>query len=135
MSQVRHLKEKLKRKKEKYAELKAAAYSVNAIRYKKDRIKSTRFDCKFENLVIRYMTLEPQIQKEEQELNDLMQRISSQIDNMSNEKYKEVLKLIYFENMSYTKIARKYDVSRKTVHRWQDKALEQFEDTNDDFVS
>ena len=92
-------------------------------------------DSKLESLVLQYIELEDKVMQMKARKKHLIQTALMQIDNLSSDKDQRILKMIYIDFMSYNKIARYFDVSRWTIYRWRDEALEQFSDTNKDIVS
>ncbi len=126
LSQVKTLDDEIRTQKDKSAELKEAACTVGTVKYDEAKVKSKKLNCKIENLVLKYVLLDKQIEKQEKRFKYLVRKISGQIGKLPDEKDREILKLIYLDYVAFADIAEKYDTSRKTVYRWQDRALENF---------
>ena len=135
LQRIKVLDTKIKNTEERIETLKAAASGAGSIRYDKERVQTSMIDSKLESLVLQYIELEDKVMQMKARKKHLIQTALMQIDNLSSDKDQRILKMIYIDFMSYNKIARYFDVSRWTIYRWRDEALEHFSDTNKDIVS
>lgn len=127
LSQIHVMDVKLRRKKERYEELKAAAESIGSLSDNADKVQTSRSSGKMEKLVASYVDLEAEIFEDALELAEKRCIIEKQIHELSDPRYVEVLADRYVDLESYDQIAVDMNYSFDYVRHLCLDALEAFE--------
>lgn len=127
LQQIKILDTKIKQKEEQYLEVYNAAISVGAIQYDKEPIQGTKTHDRTERLVCKYLDLEEQITEQKFEFHVLKNKIVDEIQELSDDRFINVLYKRYVEYKSYEEIAKEMHYSFdyiKELHRYSLKAFD-----------
>lgn len=136
LQRIKVLDDKIQRKEERIQELKLAVSGAGAIRYDKEPVQtSISATSKLESMVLQYIDLEDEVEKLKDTEAHWINKLTREIMDLECKNHRMVLYLIYVEFLSYNQICKIMGVSRWTVYRMRDKAIERFKETHGDVVS
>jgi len=128
LSLVTILDRKIAKKRQRLTYYREMASSPSGVSYDEIRVsKSRNTEAPFVGLIDKAIELEEEIKALEKKRDDIRFRVASAIEVMENEDYKNLLVLKYLKNFSWAQICNELYVSRWTVKRWHDEAIEQLE--------
>lgn len=122
----RNLLEKLIQKNEKLIELKCKAENIGIGSMGTDKIQTSSNPDKICVSVIKILEAEKEVQTAKNDLIHFEQTARNRINKLSNDDLKKLLKLKYFNLMSYSEIAKKLNVSKQWVIKLHKRALQEF---------
>ena len=127
LQQIKILDTKIKQKENQYFEIYNAATNAGAIRYDKELIQTTRIGDRTEKLVIKYLKLEEEISEQKLKFHEIKNRIINEIQELSDDRYINVLYKRYVEYKNYEVISKEMRYSFdyvKELHRYSLQAFE-----------
>ena len=92
-----------------------------------DAIQKSKDKSPLENIMVKVIDLEREIEQDEVLLVMLKVEVLEQIDMLRDERYQKILWMHYGEHKSWNKIASEMRVSRRHIIRLHNTALEKFE--------
>jgi DNA-directed RNA polymerase specialized sigma subunit len=126
LEQVQKLEYNIKRMKQRSEEYERMSLSVSGQNYEGVRVDRTRnLDAPFVKWIMKKCELDQEIATLESKLTNLKANILLQVESFENENYKNVIVMHYLNGETWSDIARKLYVVKRTVLRWNDAALEQ----------
>lgn len=126
LKQIKILDTIIKQKEELHKEIYEAATDVGAIKYDKEFVQVGKSHDRIERLTIKYLELEKQIFEKKLKFQILKNRIVDEIQELSDERYINVLYKRYVEYKRYEKIAEEMNYSFDYVKELHKCALEEF---------
>lgn len=126
LQQISRLDRMIKNKMSELAQYKELSYGLSAMTNEEKVKSSTDFD-KMTGRVAKILEMENKIDKLIDEYVDKKNLIISQIDNMEDETYYEILFARYIEKKTFEKIADEMTYSWRQIIRLHGRALQEFE--------
>lgn len=126
LNQVSRLNRKIQNRISELSEYKELAYGINAINYD-EKVQSSMSSDRIGNALAKIEKMENELNDAIDEYADLKSHIVSQIENMENENYFEVLFSRYIEKKSFEKIADEMSYTYRHITRLHGNALVEFE--------
>jgi hypothetical protein len=126
LQQIRVLDTKIRQKEEQIESLKLSADGAGAIRYDKDIVQVSKVDSKMESIVVQYVAIEEEVKKQKLHLEQMKQIIIDQIQELTDDRYINVLFKRYVQIKSYELIAVEMNYSFDYVKELHRDALEEF---------
>jgi DNA-directed RNA polymerase specialized sigma subunit len=125
LSQVYKLQLKIDKKKIRAEEYERLSMSIPGPNYDQPVVDKTRsLEAPFVKWIGKLIDIQKEIEELEKKLDVLKAEVIGVIETLENEDYKNVLALRYISGFTWTDICEKLYISRATVHRWHDKAVE-----------
>lgn len=128
LQQIKILDTKIKQKEDQYFEIYNAATNAGVIRYDKELVQTTRTGDRTEKLVIKYSQLEKEISEQKLKFHEIKNRIINEIQELSDDRYINILYKRYVEYKNYEVISKEMRYSFdyvKELHRNSIKAFEE----------
>ena len=126
LQQINRLDRMIKNKLTELAQLKELTYGISAIS-NEERVQTTLDPDKFSGKIAKIIEIENKIDSLVDEYVDKKQIIVSQIDQMENEVYYEILFARYVGKKTFEKIADEMSYSWRQIIRLHGRALQEFE--------
>lgn len=126
LQQISRLDRMIKNKMSELAQYRELSYGLSAMTNEEKVKSSTDFD-KMTGRVAKILEMENKIDKLIDEYVDKKNLIISQIDNMEDETYYEILFARYIEKKTFEKIADEMTYSWRQIIRLHGRALQEFE--------
>ncbi len=132
LSQIKMLEFKIDRKRDKARELKLKAMSITSPRYG-DKVQASRQQgSALETAVERYVMLYDSIELERVALEEKKADITARLEQLEDFRLYQVLTFRYIDCLKFEEIADKMSYSLRQVRRLHTKALQAFEENNQD---
>lgn len=128
LQQIKILDTKIKQKEDQYFEIYNAATNAGEIRFDKELVQTTRTGDRTEKLVIKYSQLEKEISEQKLKFHEIKNRIINEIQELSDDRYINILYKRYVEYKNYEVISKEMRYSFdyvKELHRNSIKAFEE----------
>lgn len=132
LEQINSLTVKIEQKRQRAKEYRELALASGGFDYSKERVQTSNLGGQIEDRVIRYVALEQEIMDDEDELQDVKDRIIGQIHNLDNADYIKILYKHYVELKSLGVIAGELKISYDWVKHQHGRALQEFSEKNKD---
>lgn len=126
LSQVDRLNRMIDNKLSEIYQLKTLVCSIS-VATDGEKVKSSSSQDKMGDTIAKIVDMEKEADDMIDKMLDIKQKIVSQIENIENTNYYDVLCSRYIGRMTFEEIAKKMNYSWKQVHRIHDLALEEFE--------
>lgn len=126
LQQIKILDTKIKQKEDQYFEIYNTPTNIGA-RYDKELVQTTRTGDKTEKLVIKYLQFEEEISEQKLKFYEIKNRIINEIQELSDDRYINVLYKRYVEYKNYEVISKEMRYSFdyvKELHRYSLQAFE-----------
>lgn len=131
LSQLRRLNVVINNKIKELYELRAMSGCVSGIDYSADKVQvSPKVGGSFEEVIEKIILLDKYINKLTDEFASLRSEINSDIEGLTNLKYRKVLQMRYIELLPFDEIAGKMEISERSVYRLHGRALSSFKSIN-----
>lgn len=109
------------------ADLKQKAYEITGQRFDKVCVKSSHSnEPSYVRIINRITEIDKQIEEENRKLENAEKVISEFLNGLDEPTEKAVIRLRYFNGLSFSEISRRINVSRRTAYRLHDTALGKF---------
>ena len=119
-SKVRRIRDQLDTVRAEMSALKSPAYDT-------DRVQTPATSDKMINLIIRYGEIEQKLTEEIDALLTIRSKIIAEIESLDNDKYREVLYLVYVKHMHWDDVASELLYTRRRVEQLHGLALLDFQ--------
>ena len=126
LMQVAEADEKLRRRLRQREELAMIVYGISAVRYDKDKVQGGSIPGDDRRLD-RLLDMDNELFVEAEDLAELKQRITKEIEQLDNSLYSAILYKRYVERKSLGKIARELSYNYAYIRRKHGAALQYFE--------
>lgn len=134
LKQVEILDSKIKQKRMQADELREMALSVGAIDYSRDRVQTSPH-CDLNNLVIKYITIENEINKKIEDYMNLKDKIIGEIHSLSKKEHIVFLHKRYIEFKSLELIAVEMHYNYSYIRHLHKSALNDFEESTQKHIA
>ncbi len=126
--QLEILQHKIEQKRKRAAELRGLALGFGGFDYSKDRVKTSINGGKLENDVMRYITLETEIEEESYEYQKKKDEIIRKIHSLDNANFIKILYKRYVEFESLKRVSAEMMYSYSYIKHMHGVALKSFEE-------
>lgn len=124
--QIKYAESKVRRINDQLATVRAEMSALKSPAYDADRVQTSATSDKMLNLIIRYGEIEQKLTEEVDSLLTTREKIISEIESLENDKYREILYLVYVKHMKWDDIATEMYYTRRRVEQLHGLALLEF---------
>lgn len=128
--QIETLQTKIEQKRQRAKEYRELARTSGGFDYSKERVQTSNLGGQIENLVIRYIALEQEINEDILLLQQTKDKITGEIHNINNPDFIKLLYKRYVESVNLGVIAKEMQYSYDRIRHMHGEALKEFEKIN-----
>jgi DNA-directed RNA polymerase specialized sigma subunit len=129
LSQALFLDESINCKLEQVSILKRLATKITS-NFEDERVTCTKQQSPMENVIVKLVDLENEINDDIDKLVDLKREIKTAISNVNNDEFRLLLELRYLSNKEWEEIALLMNYSWRNIHYLHNKALKEVKISN-----
>ena len=127
LRQIETIERKIERIEDNLRTIRAEMGGMKSPSYDTDHVQITASSDKMLDLIIKYEGLEQRLISERNKLIATRERIRSEIEQLDNDQYREVLYWIYISHLSWDDTADRMHYTRRWVEVLHGRALQEFE--------